>query len=130
MKNILLAFIFAFTSTGWATCPDDYMVMAKGDVAQCDGVLFSPDATKRADEAQQDIKYYRLMNDRLELRSQFQEKEIAILDKRLALYVQQSDVLAKEVVRKEGEDKWQKIIYFGLGVLATGIAVYGAAQLR
>lgn len=120
MKNIILAIIFTFTSTTWANCPDDYMVMAKGDVAQCDGVLFSPDATKRADEAVQDVNYYKLMNEKLSFRNELQMKEIDILGKRLSLYVEQSDVLAKEVVRKESEDKWQKIIYFGLGVIITG----------
>ena len=102
----------------------------KGEIANCDGLLFSPEASKQVDETQEDAKYYKDLSDKLQVRRDYADKEINILDKRLHLYIQQSEILAKEVYRKEREDKWQKFLYFGLGVLATGIAVHGASELN
>lgn len=110
-------------------CPEDVQVLEKGQIANCDGLLFSPDASKKADQAIQDSKYYKDLSDLLIKRQDYTTKEINVLDQRLKLYMDQSYILSKELTYKENEDKWQKVIYFGLGVLATGIAIYGTSEL-
>lgn len=130
LKRIVILCLFVINQCVWANCPEDIQVLSKGEVANCDGLLFSPNASRKADEAIQDAKYYKLLSDRLYQRQDLTQKEINILDERLRLYMDQSQTLAKELTYKENEDKWQKFMYFGLGVLATGIAVYGASQLR
>lgn len=127
--SILILFVFNFNQSVWAKCPEDVQVLEKGQVANCDGLLFSPEASKKADEAIQDVKYYKSLTDKLGSRIEYSNKETDILEKRLKLYIDQSNILADQMVKKENEDKWQKVIYFGLGVIATGIAVYGASQL-
>jgi len=130
IKCLLIAVIFTLSQSVWAKCPEDVQVINKGEIANCDGLLFSPEASKQVDETQEDAKYYKDLSDKLQVRRDYADKEINILDKRLHLYIQQSEILAKEVYRKEREDKWQKFLYFGLGVLATGIAVHGASELN
>lgn len=130
LKQLAMVVLLSLPQTGLADCPDPVQVINKGQVANCDGVLLSPDASKKADEAIQDAKYYKNLSDQLLLRRDATNKEISVLDQRLKLYMDQSQTLASELTGKENEDKWQKIMYFGLGVLATGIAVYGASQLR
>lgn len=127
--RILLAAILLFTQLTFADCPEDVQVITKGQVANCDGILLSPAASKKANEAADDAKYYKALSDKLFERRVQTDKETEILDKRLKLYMEQSQVLAEGLTRKENEDKWQRIMYFGLGVVATGIAVYGAAQI-
>jgi len=130
MKHLALALIFAFTNTAWADCPEHVQLIVKGEPAVCDGVLMSPDAFKKADEAVQDVHYYKLINEKLNERQVLVNKEIEILDKRLKLYMDQSQVLASELTDRNSESKWEKLIYFSLGVFATGIAVYGASHLK
>lgn len=126
MLKSILVFILLFNQTAFADdCGDDVQVVTKGQVVKCDGVLLSPDASKKANEAIDDAKYYKGLSDKLYQRQSYTDKEIDTLDQRLKLYVDQSQTLATTVQ----EDKWQKFIYFGLGVLATGIAVYGAKQI-
>lgn len=127
--SILLICIFSLNQSVWAKCPEDVQVLEKGQVANCDGLLFSPEASKKADEAIQDVKYYKSLTDKLGSRIEYSNKETDVLEKRLKLYMDQSNILAEQMVKKENEDKWQKVLYFGLGVLATGIAVYGASNL-
>lgn len=117
--------ILLFTQIALADCPEDIQVISKGQVANCDGLLFSPEASKKADQAIQDSKYYKGLSDKLDERKTLADKENDILSKRLQLYVDQSQTLATQVT----DDKYQKLMYFGFGVLATGLATYAAVQL-
>lgn len=130
MLKIIFSIIFLFSQLTFAQCPDDIQEINKGQVANCDGLLFSPEASQEALDNKNDLEYYKKVSDKLLKRKDLTDKEIGILDKRLQIYIEQSRILAEEVHKKEKEDKWQKFIYFGLGVFATGIAVYGAAHLR
>jgi hypothetical protein len=129
-RTILLVLILSFSQTTLAVCPDPIQVLSRGQVANCDGLLFSPEASKKVDETQQDAEYYKSLSEKLQVRHDYMVKESEILDKRLKLYVDQSNTLALELTHKETEDKWQKIGYFALGVFATGIAVYAEAQVH
>jgi len=129
MKHYLVIFIFLFSQFTYAKCPDNVQVIKKGEVANCDGLLFSPEASKKVDDTQSDVVYLEKITAHLLKRRDLSIKEVETLDKRLHLYIEQSEILAKQLHRKEKEDKWQKMIYFGLGILATGIAVHGASQL-
>lgn len=132
MKSILLVLILVLNQTAFAadTCPDDVQVINKGQVANCSGLLFSPEASKQMDEAIADSKYFKEVNGKLIERKKLTDEEISILDQRLKLYMNESNVLAKELSSRNSESSFQRIIYFGLGVLATGVAVYGASQLN
>ena len=129
MKQIILAIILTFSQVSHANCPEDIQVIEQGQVANCDGLLFSPEAAKKVDENQQDAKYYKELSGQLYESRNLYIEQVDTMDKRLKLYMDQSHTLAQEVTRKENEDKWQKFLYFGLGVLATGVAIYGASEL-
>jgi hypothetical protein len=131
MKYIL-SLILLFNQVAWADdkCPESVQVIEKGEVANCSGVLLSPDASKKADEAIADSKYYKSLSEKLQLRVDYSIKESDILDKRLKLYVDQSQTLSEQLTKREHQNEWQKYLYFGLGVLATGIAVYGASEIQ
>lgn len=131
MKSILLALILVLNQTAFAadTCPEDIQVLNKGQVANCSGILLSPNASKQMDEAIADSKYFKEINLKLIERKELTDKQVSILDQRLQLYMNESTVLAKELSTRDSQSSFQKIMYFGLGVLATGIAVYGASRL-
>ena len=131
MKSILLVCILVLNQTAMAAdqCPEDIQELNKGQVANCSGLLFSPEASKKADEMAADSKYYKEVNEKLVQRKELTDKEISVLDQRLKLYMNESQVLATELSRRESGSSYQKFLYFGLGVLATGISFYGASKL-
>lgn len=106
-------------------CKQNVQVIKVGEVAQCDGFLFSPQAEKKASQAVDDLKYYQDLSKLLHDRNDLKDKELSIQDQRLTLYMNSSRDLAEQVTRKEHEDFWQKTIYFFLG---AGI-MYGASQV-
>lgn len=128
MIKFLLVFCIFFNSIAFA-CPESVQPLKKGEVANCNGLLYSPEADDQAAKDHLDAKYYKEINLRLEKRKELTDKEIEILDKRLNLYVDQSQTLADQLAKKESTTKWERVLWFGLGVLATGIAVSGAKRL-
>lgn len=131
MKSILLVYILVLNQTAMAAdqCPEDIQELNKGQVANCSGLLFSPEASKQVDEMAADSKYFKEVNVKLLQRKELTDKEISVLDQRLKLYMNESQVLATELTRRESDNSYQKFLYFGLGVLATGISFYGASKL-
>lgn len=124
--NILI--ISFVTSTATGQCPQPVVVIKKGEVAVCDGFLFSPEAEKRAATARDDAKYYKELTDKLFERQDLATKERDILERRLNLYVEQSRTLSEALTKKQHEDFWQKALYFGLGAVITGGVAYGVVK--
>lgn len=119
MIRYLLCFFLAFNC--YADCPQKVSPINKGDVAQCDGFIFSDDAEKQAAQAVRDADFFKQVNDQLVRKSTAQQTENEILERRLNLYMQQSEVLAKDTARRDNTESLYRVLYFGLGVVMTGI---------
>jgi hypothetical protein len=129
IKTILLVCLFGIFQTAHAdSCDKAVVLLKKGEPAPCEGFLFSPDAEKKASQAVDDAKYYKDLSELLHSRNDLLQKQLAINDERLMLYMKTTEELAQEVVRKQHEDFWQKAAYFGLGIAVTGLSIYAAAQ--
>jgi len=128
MIKIILTIMLS-TSMAFAECPKNVQVIKKGQAANCDGFLFSPETEKKASEAIDDAKYYKDLNLRLQNRKELTDKEIEVLDKRLQLYVEQCETLAERLNKRENQNKWERVLWFTLGIAVTGLAVHGASQL-
>lgn len=113
LKNALiysLVIICCSFGTNWASateCSVKVQPIKEGQTAQCTGYLFSPEAESEAYKATQISK--------------LQKEENEILNKRLDLYIKQSDVLAKDLSRKDNTENLYRFAYFGLGVVITGM---------
>lgn len=130
IKLILCISISLYGSFAFGTeCKESVQVIKEGDKAQCTGLLYSEEADKKAAKDYEDAKYYKELSNRLEERKTLTDKEISILDKRLQLYITQSEDLTKSLYQVEARSDWEKAMWFGFGVIATGLAVYGASQL-
>ncbi len=117
LKYCFMSFVFVlgcFGSQGNAQgCSVPVQPIKKGMEATCDGYLFSPDAESSA------YKATRI--------SELQKEENEILQKRLDLYIKQSDVLAKELAKRDNTEDLYRIAYFVGGILITG---YLATNLK
>lgn len=93
----------------------------KGDVATTDGFLFDSSSMDQADQYRADARFYKLYSDQLVNKSDIEENENTILQKRLNLYIQESSQLAKEQASKNTTEDLIRIGYFSLGVLVTAL---------
>jgi hypothetical protein len=131
VKIILIFNIAIWNSFAMASdCQESVTLLDKGTPAPCTGFLFSPDAEAQAASDARDAKYYKLINEKLELRHDLMLEQNEILDKRLKLYMDQSHTLATELHKKESRSTWEKVGWFVLGIGVTGLAIYGAGQLN
>lgn len=126
MKHIIFIIVFLFNQSSWASCPNKIMELKKGEPAPCSGLLFSPKASEEVDNKLEELEYNKKLVTKLLQRQGLTDKYIDTVEKRLQLYMNQSYTLAQELNRKENEDKWQKALYFTLGIAAF----YGASKLR
>ena len=110
-------------------CRESVVLIEKGTAAQCTGFLFSPEAEAQAASDSRDAKYYKLINEQLVNRQKLMQDQTDILDKRLKLYMDQSHELSKELNKRDRYDTWENIMWFSLGIIATGLAVSGAKNL-
>ena len=124
VKKSITKFVMAgllISQTAWADqCPEDVQVINKGQVANCSGLLFSPSASKQMDEAIADSKYFKEVNVKLLQRKELTDKEISVLDQRLKLYMNESQVLATELSSRNSNESFYRFGYLVLGVLAAG----------
>lgn len=117
MKGIIYAIIISMgvyspVSYG-STCSKPVSPIKQGDVATCDGFIFSKEAENEAYKA---TKLVPLL-----------EEENKILEKRINLYIKSNDELLKYVDRKESTETLIRGLYFISGVLITG---YIAANIK
>ena len=128
MKLILILALLLPTHAFATECKESVVLIKEGEIAKCTGFLFSPDAEKKASQAVDDLKYYQDLSKLLHDRNDLKDKELAIQDSRLRLYIESSQTLSQELIRRDNDGFWQKTIFFGLGIVVTGAAVLLAKQ--
>lgn len=107
INGIIICSYILYSNLCYSTeCLDRVQPITEGQVAQCKGFLFSPSAEEDAYKATQI--------------STLQKEENEILNRRLELYMKESDVLAKEVSQRNNTEGLYRVCYFALGVLVTG----------
>lgn len=117
MKAILLVLILLTQSAFGCTKPVTHLL--EGDKAPCEGYLFSPEQEKE-------------VRGKVEI----MEQQTHVIQDQDALIVnlkQQIDNETKQTQNLNSQlnaSSWDKYIYFGLGVLATSAAIYGASHLK
>lgn len=113
-----------------ASCKDPVQVIEEGQKANCDGFLFSDEAEKTAAQARDDAEYYKDLSELLRQRSEFSNEQLGILDERLKTHMELSQNLSEELNRRERQDFWKNTLFFGLGILTTGLAIYAASEVQ
>lgn len=105
----------------FADCPTNVQPIKKGDVATCDGFLFTKDAEKTAASDRDDAIYYKKLSDKLQEKSDLDDQQSKILNNRLKLYINESQSLAKSSAQKDNTETLYRFGYFVVGVLVTGV---------
>lgn len=58
-----------------------------------------------------------------------QQSNSDLKDKQIQLLLNQNDSLSKTIVTEEKLQTWEKVLYFGGGIVLSGLAIWGAHSL-
>lgn len=120
--KILISLSLIFSSPTYAdTC--DVKPVKKGDAAPCDGFYFNKDAEHQAEGYRDDATFYKSYSDKLNEKIKLEADENDVLQKRVNLYLQESQTLAQEVSKRDNNEGLYRFGYFLLGIVVTGLAV-------
>lgn len=122
LKNLLIGLILVTSLTSRA---EDVVSLQKGQLAPFSGVLFSQEKANilRSDLLSKDIQSIELESSKQKL--SIHQQIIELKDEQIELYRKQNIKLE----RANQTSDTVKMIYFGLGIVLTGAAVYGAGSL-
>lgn len=119
--KLIIAFILSFN----IALANDVKVVKKGEVVPFDGVLFTKELEK---DIRNDIQILNKKVNTLTKINDINEKELDIVNKRLALYQNKADELTKREVKSERDGLVKNTLYFLSGALLTGIIGYGVIK--
>lgn len=100
----------------------------KNDIAPYDGVLLPLKQAERVRSDLIEIDTLRAMNESYAKSVQLYKQTIQLSDSKYNTLLDQNDKLAVALVESRRSSDLQKIMWFGLGVIATGFALYGAKK--
>ena len=129
MKNLLVAILLlGFLGENNVCCADnndDTVFIKKDERAPFTGHLMSEQRAERTRQELIELDQKRLLLETEQHRTQRLGVIISLKDEEIELYNKQNERLLK--ANKQSDTL--QYIWFGLGVLATGLAVYGAGSL-
>ncbi|PCI45898.1 MAG: hypothetical protein COB41_00480 [Proteobacteria bacterium] len=115
MTKILSFILCIFLSVpAFGKCDKPVSYLSKGSTVSCTGYLFSPEKEL---EVRLKVEKYNF----LEEYSKTQQDINEILSKRLTDSQEYNQYLSKRLKEERGSKFWRTTLYFGLGVLVTGL---------
>jgi hypothetical protein len=106
----------------------DVIFITKGTPAQYDGYLFPPDVADATRKKLLTLNDLNSMNKSYQHSIDLYKQNENIYQKQLDLLTTQNNKLVNVEQQSLSMSSYEKLAYFGLGVLATGLAVYAAEK--
>lgn len=117
----LILSLFLYLEYSFAACDKPVNYLQEGTTTPCSGYLFTP-------EKELEVRIKIANYDKMELLVKKQDEMINILDSRIKIQIEQNIELSKLNEGNKNEDFYQKVLFFGLGALLTGMIAYGTIQ--
>lgn len=127
MKTLLSFLMIGLTiSNAFA---QEVIMIKKDERAPFEGVLFPIDQAKktRLELIECDIK--KELNASYERTIKLYKENESYQDNKVNILLKQNDELSKSLVEAKSTSDFQKILWFGLGIIATGLAIYGTKEI-
>lgn len=103
--------------------------LEKGSIAPFTGYLFELKTEQQARRGLLERDYYKGLSESQQKIIDLQNQNNDKFNERLNLYIKQNDNLAVSLSEAKDTSDWTKILWFTLGVGATGLAIYGASKI-
>lgn len=125
--SIVISSIFLANTTLAAS--EAVIHLEKNSPAPYSGILFPIETANDLRKDLIELSTLRILNESYSKSVQLYQKHIQSSDDKFKLITDQNDKLAESLVESRRSNDFQKVLWFGLGVLATGFAVYGAKKI-
>lgn len=128
LKTSLITLILIITTTN--ALADDPTLIKKNEPAPYNGLLFSiPKATElHKDIVERDA--LKLTNESLQKSLSITQENYSIEQKKTSILDNRNDELAKRLQESNHTSDGEKLLWMGVGIVVTGVAIYGVSQLR
>ena len=118
--------VLTITSNSYAAQKEESRFLEEGTPAPFSGYLIPPSTTKELKDAVIERDGFKLINTSLEKSISIYKQNETLYTDKVNVLVNQNDNLAKSLESARSTSDLTKILWFGLGVVATGFAIYGA----
>lgn len=125
--SIVVSNLIVLNST--ALAGNQVIYLEQDKPAPYSGVLFPVEKANELRKAVIELETLRALNESYIKSIDLYQTSIQLTDKKFQALNEQNEKLSLALVESRSSSDLQKIIWFGLGVLATGFAVYGAKKI-
>lgn len=107
----------------------DVQYLSKDQKAPFEGFLFTAPKASELKDAVIERDNYKLINLSLEKSLELEKKNSELQNQKVNVVLEQNLNLTKSLNEERSMSNWERILWFGLGVVGTGMAVYGASKI-
>ena len=104
--------------------------LLKDQPAPYDGVLFDKDAANQTRKKLIEGEGQKEINTHLQKKIELQDLSLGYREKQVELLSGQNEKLSERLDKTTNTSNWERILWFSLGVIGTGLAIRGATQLN
>lgn len=122
--TFLLVFLLSFSAIA-----KDVTTITKGTPAPYDGQLFTHPKAESVRKELIEKDQLKIFNEALKETIAIQDKIIDNKTEQVNILKEQNTKLVKKVEEAGQTSNFEKVLWFGLGIAATSLAIYGASSL-
>ena len=125
----LLSFLMIGLITINSSFAQEAVMIKKDERAPFEGVLFPLDQANKMRYQLIECDIKKELNASYERTIKLYKENESYQENKVNILMKQNDELSKALTESKSTTDLQKILWFSLGVLATGLAVYGASKI-
>lgn len=129
LKTFLISLISLTLIPVNSLAEDSAILLEKDEKAPFSGVLIKEQLVRELKTKAEDSDRYKLITESLERSIDIYKENETLYTSKVKLLVERNDSLSASLESARDTSDLTKILWFGLGVVASGLAVYGAKAI-
>lgn len=108
---------------------EDSVFLKKDEKAPFEGFLLSEEKVRELRNTTIERDAYKSLNESYQKSTNFLKETLSIKDNQIQILLNQNDNLAKSLKEERSTSNLERIAWFALGVVGTGLAAYGIQKI-
>lgn len=129
MQRLMIFLMIATMLSPTLGYADRSVSLVKGNKAPYSGVLMDNERSNKVKKELIEKDYLDKANKSLEKSVSFERDNNQHLSTKVTTLTEQNTKLADQLGKERSFTSWERVLWFSLGIVATGAAVYGASKL-
>lgn len=125
MRNFLIAILIS----NLVYAEEPVVFLEKGAEAPYAGFLFTEEKARELRVINLERDHYKLTTESLQKSLELQKVLSASTENKVAILLEQNDRLAGRLYDAKSMSDWERIFWFGLGIVGMGFGLYGLKNL-